>query len=460
MPHEVARLRRLSENRIRPRIRSPPFLIVEDANRIGRALLIALELLLLSAIIILPRLANHDDVFVNGNIYFTDADCYARMTRVQKCIAHPGLIIRHHDFENYPEGTTPHTTAPLDYFIVGLAKLLGPFTNQPVDLAGALISPLLGLIGAWFLWWWTRLMKLKFGGLGLVLYAVSPILVHGTELGRPDHQSFLIVLILIAFCAEWTLAVTPSRAWGIVSGCAWGLALWVSLYEPGLLFALLFLPALLVRRGRNRVLSSIRIPGWISLVVILAIALLMERRIPSARSLVEGGFVRHWMHVIGELRPVPLRSATWFNWAGYMILLVPFVSVFLREEWWEKTEEAFFELSLLILLGITFGLTLWQARWAYFFLSIFVLLLPWLFQSPAFAGWSGSRLFFHFGRWLGIGMIGFGLTRMNRRVWPNNSRSVRTCASSPRPCDPRKSRRSWPPGGFPHRFRIGPDNRR
>jgi len=46
------------------------------------------------------------------------ADCYARMTRVEMVSAKPGLIVRHHTFENFPQGTTPHTTAPLDYLIL------------------------------------------------------------------------------------------------------------------------------------------------------------------------------------------------------------------------------------------------------------------------------------------------------------------------------------------------------
>jgi hypothetical protein len=69
---------------------------------------------------------------VAGNVYFSDADCYARMTRVRMCAQHPGLIVRHHDFENYPTGTTPHTTAPLDYLVVALSILLGRFTSQPL----------------------------------------------------------------------------------------------------------------------------------------------------------------------------------------------------------------------------------------------------------------------------------------------------------------------------------------
>jgi hypothetical protein len=94
--------------------------------------LIIIELAILSVLVIATRCVNYRDVFVDGNIYFTDADCYARM-----CAEHPGLIVRHHDFENFPQGTTPHTTAPLDYLILSLSILLKPFTAEPIDLAGA-----------------------------------------------------------------------------------------------------------------------------------------------------------------------------------------------------------------------------------------------------------------------------------------------------------------------------------
>src|SRR5437870_9468810 len=109
-------------------------------QRLARLAFIVIELVILSALILATRCANYPDVFVGGNIYFTDADCYARMTRARMCAEHPGLIVRHHDFENFPQGTTPHTTAPLDYLIGPLASLLKPFTAQPIDLAGAVVS--------------------------------------------------------------------------------------------------------------------------------------------------------------------------------------------------------------------------------------------------------------------------------------------------------------------------------
>src|SRR5947209_4103105 len=94
---------------------------------VRRFVLPALEIVVLSALILGTPFANYQDVFVAGNIYFADADCYARITRAQMCAEHPGLIVRHHDFENFPQGTTPHTTAPLDYLIVTLSTFLKPF---------------------------------------------------------------------------------------------------------------------------------------------------------------------------------------------------------------------------------------------------------------------------------------------------------------------------------------------
>src|SRR5439155_13494309 len=127
----------------------------------------------------------------------------------------------------------------LDYLILGLSILLRPFSEHAIDLSGAVISPLLALIGSCFLWSWSGRMKLRYRWALLVLYAISPILVHGTALGRPDHQSLLILLIAAAICAEWTSRVTASAAWSGLSGAAWGLAIWVSAYEPLVLFVVI-----------------------------------------------------------------------------------------------------------------------------------------------------------------------------------------------------------------------------
>src|ERR1700712_91885 len=63
-------------------------------QRGARRGLLLLELVLLSGLIIATRDAKHADVFVNGQVYFVDADCYSRMTRAREVWEHPGLVVR------------------------------------------------------------------------------------------------------------------------------------------------------------------------------------------------------------------------------------------------------------------------------------------------------------------------------------------------------------------------------
>ena len=307
-------------------------------QRVGRFALIVFEITLLSALILATRCANYQDVFVAGNVYFADADCYARMTRAQMVREKPGLIIRHHEFENFPQGTTPHTTAPLDYLIVALSLLLNPFTAHPLDLAGAFASPLLALLGGWFLWWWS--VKFRYRWVMLILYAISPILVHGTELGRPDHQSLLILLVAIAICAEWSFqqlqpahpssdAIRESRiAWSlralaITSAAAWAVAIWVSAYEPLILFLIVngttffASPRALFRRDRRA--------GWISFLLIIPAALLIERRVPSFEIFKTNTVFQDWAGTIGELGHVSPANPVWLRWCGFLLLVAPFL---------------------------------------------------------------------------------------------------------------------------------------
>jgi len=178
------------------------------------------------------RCHNLRDVFIGGRIYFVDADCYSRMTRARMVAEHPGMIVRHHDFENFPQGVNAHTTAPLDYLIVAGKKLLDAgfalfdsgktsvLRGQTLDLAGALVSPLLGVLTCGWLavWAWSAtghssLVRAWAAPSAPLFFAISPIAVHGTVLGRPDHQSLIIFLLAIIIGAETRLMQTV-REWG------------------------------------------------------------------------------------------------------------------------------------------------------------------------------------------------------------------------------------------------------
>ncbi len=388
--------------------------IVDLMRRVWRWFAIFLEIAILSALVLATRCANYQNVFVAGNVYFTDADCYARMTRVRMCEKNPGLIVRHHNFENFPQGTTPHTTAPLDYLILALAIALKPFTWHGVDLAGAIVSPLFALLGGWFLWWWSRRMKFRYRWVMLIVCAISPILVHGTELGRPDHQSLLMVLVTIAICAEWSLRSESAPGWSTLSGITWGLAVWISAYEPLVLFVIVMVVS--VMQDRQALFAKSRRPGWISFALIIAVAVLIERRIPSMSIFQSNEIFKNWARSVGELAHVSPLNPIWFRWAGYMIAVAPLL-IWLN---WQKEKvgaKSRRVLSLIVVLLIaTYCLTIWQARWAYFFVGILALALPGLFEpikSPVAV-------------WIAFVMSIFPILRdWDARLWPNEGEYAR-----------------------------------
>jgi hypothetical protein len=326
------------------------------------------------------------------------------------CLEQPGLILRHHAFENFPNGTTPHTTAPLDYLIAALSVMLKPVTSRPLDLAGAIVSPLLALVTGGFLWWWSRKAGLRYRGVLLLLFAVSPILVHGTELGRPDHQSLLIALIAVAVCAEWSLISkageevgtlrSRSHFWSLVSGAAWGLALWVSFYEPLILLAIMVIAQLLA--ARKTLVSRDRLVGWALGGAIVLLAFTVEQRLPVW----PGGtqIFSNWAATIGELRPVAINDPIWLRWAG--LLLVPLPALL----WLAVRRTRTMPVFLAALLLASFALTLWQARWAYFFVLLFALALP------ACLNLIGSRI----AAWVLIVISLFPILKdWDERLWPN-----------------------------------------
>jgi hypothetical protein len=248
-----------------------------------------------------------------------------------------------------------------------------------MDLAGALISPLLALLGGWFLWWWSKQMELRYRWVMLILYAISPILVHGTELGRPDHQSLLILLVAIAICAEWALraedgaVVARDRSkWSVVSGVAWGLAIWTSAYESLVLFLLvIFVTAFEKPKAPSGRFGR---AGWVSFVLVIVIAFLIEQRIPSFSIFYSDPMFQNWARTIGELQHVSPANPIWLRWCGYFLFVTPllvWIGVRKAMRTGERTTPAF----VLVMLAATYALTIWQARWGYFFVLIFALVL-------------------------------------------------------------------------------------
>ena len=350
-------------------------------------------LLLLLALTFWARTYNWADVFQeDGHIYFLDGDCYSRMTRA-RMVCEGQWVIRHHDFENWPQGTTPHTTAPLDWMIVGLKVVCDGVVRlvdwkgtcgirgQTLDLAGALISPLLGVLTAAWLWFWARWVRLPYRAAMLFYFAVSPILVHGFELGRPDHQSLLILLAAVAIGAELAL-IDPKASpamlnrWAVTAGVGWGLSLWTSLYEPTFLFvgamtwlALSNRGALLGKDGRGR---------WIALGIVLAVAFLIDGWRLSWPDETLQKYFGAWSRSISELQHLDLTTRLVGFWFGLFWCVAPVLL-------WLAGRIDRRAYGILMLCIFTLLLTMWQVRWGYFLALMLTLSLPW--QLGVFKQW-------------------------------------------------------------------------
>jgi len=313
------------------------------------------------------RCWNHGQVFSGGDVYFVDADCYSRMTRVQRVLAHPLQSIRVHDFENAPFGTAPHTTAPMDLVIAALTLI-----TRSLDLAGAYVSPLLGVALTGLLWWWGRKLELPYRNALLLVVIFSPILVHGFLLGRPDHQSLILLLTGGALAAELALWTRPSRSWSIISAVCWALALWTSLFEPLiLLFAVLACRVFVLGRKAWRI-NNPAAPAVF--LVLLAAAFLFDGWRPLASSPETREFFPRWSQTIGELNHLTLAQL--FQWTGWLLPVAPILLVlrFIKE----KSRVC---LALAVLVLLTSGLSLWYARWGYFLAIVFAFSLPWALAS-------------------------------------------------------------------------------
>lgn len=330
-----------------------------------------------------------------GNLEFTDADCYSRMTRVGMLaglerfqrfrVEGESVFLKTHTFENFPLGTKPHTTAPMDWLILGFGGLLGA-GETGLMLGGFLISGVLGLVFLLALWavgWWKNI---PFTSAALCVAATSPILLHAFAVGRPDHQSLVLLFVGFALLAELWRCVEPEALGWICAGIFWGLALWVSLFEPLILFAGVVVFHIVYRVIFSR--SGGREP-WRHSLFSIAIAVLIAGiavgfegiSYPDFSPGYREDFAR-WAATIGELQSgKPLESLP--LWAGWMGLLVP---GFLGVHYFRSREVA--SVFLLFLYALTFALTWWHGRWSYFLVLVVVIAIPSALRCmPKAAAW-------------------------------------------------------------------------
>jgi hypothetical protein len=305
-------------------------------------------------------------VFLSDGVHFVDGDCYSRMTRAKIIAQQPGTLIREHAFEDYPFGVRPHTTAPMDYLIIGTSWLLGRWPD--LDFTGAWISPLLGGFLILLAWTWAELKKLAYRWSMLVLLSVSPVLLHGFAVGRPDHQSLVLLLTASGILAETVLWIRPSAWTSLWWGLSWGCALWVSWFEPLFLLVLVLIVRALVWRSQS--LSRAWLPSLGIATLVTCAAIVVEGLPGMGLGQNVRPFFFHWTVRIGELQSFNPISAG-FSWLGLLSLPLPFALAWTAF----KRKEPVAWLWLTLLLS-TATLTAWQVRWGYFLALSGALAMP------------------------------------------------------------------------------------
>jgi len=340
-------------------------------------------------------------------IYFIDADCYSRMTRVRLLEEGGGPFLSYHTFENAPVGLNPHTTAPLDWAILAWHRL---HQRSPdlLDRSGYEISPLLGGLLLIAIWAWTGWLRVPYRWAVCGLFALSPALLHAFAAGRPDHQSLVLLLCGLGLLLEAGAWQGQRRLWlDWASGVVWGLALWTSWFEP-LVLLLAIWTLRLLRIWFSGASRPANLPGWSSYVITLALAglAMVFEGVPGLGlppELRSSFFL--WSASIGELQggqPLLLLSH-WAGWGSLLVLPGLLWACFRSFRRLPPSSPAlagggaWLWLGLLLLLV---GLTFWHLRWGYFLILVTLLALPW--ALPAL-------LPFRHGKWLGYALLFFGL---------------------------------------------------
>jgi hypothetical protein len=145
--------------------------------------------------------------------------------------------------------------------------------------------------------------------------------------------------------------------------------------------------------------------------VIIAIALLIERRIPSLPILGSNASFKNWASTIGELAYVSPENPVWLRWCGYMLLVAP-VLIWLSLRTLRNGAPGGRAPPIYVLLVATYFLTVWQARWGYFLVLIFALALPALLEPIK------SRA----AVWIAFVLSMFPILRdWDQTLWPNEA---------------------------------------
>ncbi|MSP84078.1 MAG: hypothetical protein EXQ94_14515 [Alphaproteobacteria bacterium] len=208
-----------------------------------------------------------------------DPDSYMRLVRVGELMAAGDWFSDAVPRSNAPFGSTISWSRPFDVLIL-VGALLGRLVTDgraALFWSGALVSPVLNALALGLLAWAGRgLLGRSTVLLAAVLFLAQSGLYSFFRLGRADHHSLQIVLVLALVALLIHGFATGKRAWFAGAGLTGALAVWVS--TEALIGVLVALVALGLRwlRDDRRTLTEL---GWFTgaLAGGIAVALGVER---------------------------------------------------------------------------------------------------------------------------------------------------------------------------------------
>jgi hypothetical protein len=124
---------------------------------------------------------------------------------------------------------------------------------------------------------------------------------------------------------------------------------------------------------------------------------------------------KNWTQTIGELAHVSPANQIWLRWCGYFFLITPFL-IWMNMNRNSRGANGPTPWFVPVLLVATYGLTIWQARWGYFFVLIFALALPALLEPIK------SRA----AAWIAFVLSIYPILHdWDERLWPNEAQLAR-----------------------------------
>lgn len=213
-----------------------------------------------------------------------DTDTYTRLVRVQELAEGGGWFNSKTERMNAPYGDVLNWTRPLDVLIIAgalpLKSELGYTWREAIFWSGALLPPVLQLLfGFAVVWMAAPFFSAASRPLLMLFVCAQPIIFYYNLVGRPDHQTVLLVCtaLILGFIIRALLKWDRPLRLGLWAGLWAGLGLWMSTeFEFVLVLSAGTLALMWLWQGERRMLELLEGLG-IGFLLLTVLGVLAER---------------------------------------------------------------------------------------------------------------------------------------------------------------------------------------